>query len=210
MKKLILIFLMIYSFDSYSQNKDYKFYNEEGYQISRKEFYNKKENFKNFPLYFENDTVRFGVLFHREKKGVLSDSTFTSLKNYLNTLKSEHINSKDIIVINFLTGVPFAEQIKKSKTSWNIFDRNYLRKLNKITDVSHFWISSLEKEKLKYFYSNKVNWQKDEDNIIKKIFFPHETTYGYYILINPEGKYYYSLGEYGKYNVWEKTEEMTN
>jgi len=135
---------------------------------------------------------------------------FNDLKNYLNTFKSDQIGSEDFIVINFLTGVSIEEQKKRSRSTWNIFDRNYIKKLNKITDVSHFWISSIDKEKLKYFYSNRVDWHKDEKNLIKKLFFPFELSYGYYIIINPEGEYYYYLGEYSKYNVWEKTEEMLN
>ncbi len=210
MKTLICIFLIFSSINIYSQNKVYSFYNEEGSQITRKKFYEERENYENFPLYFENDSTRFGALFYREKYGVLNDSTFQSFKNYLNTFQTSQINSEEMIVINFLTGIPIDEQSKKSRSTWNIFDRDYLRKLNKIADISHFWISSLDKEKLKYFYSNRVNWQKDKDNFIKRIFFPHETTYGYYIIINSEGKYYYSLGEYGKHNVWKKTEEMRN
>jgi len=202
--------LIFYSTNTLSQDKVYSFYNEVGSQITRKEFYEKRENYDYFPLYFESDSLKFGALFYREKYGVLNDSIFLSLKNYLNTFQTTKINSKDLIVINYLTGIPMDEQNKKSRSTWNIFDRDYLKKLNKIADISHFWISSLDKEKLKYFYSNIVNWKKDEDDFIKRTFFPHETTYGYYIIINSEGNYYYSLGEYGKNNVWKKTKEMQN
>ncbi|MCM4156549.1 hypothetical protein DHD80_11095 [Gramella sp. AN32] len=199
---------MIHSVDGICQNKAYKFYNGEGDEISRKHFYEEKLNYKNFPLYFESDTVRFAVLFRREKEGILNDSTFQSLKNYLNTFKNEQIDSKDVIVINYLTGVPKDEQNRNYNTTWNIFDRDYIRKLNRIGDISHFWISSLDKKNLKHFYSNRIDWKKDSEDVIPKLFFPYETTYGYYIIINSEGKYYYALGEYGKYNVWEKAEEM--
>ncbi|SFC82708.1 hypothetical protein SAMN04487987_101152 [Algibacter pectinivorans] len=205
---LFYIFLISYSTNIFSQNTLFNFYNDEGAQITRKEFYEKRDHYETYPMYFENDSIKFGVLFDREKYGVLKDSTFQSLKNYLNTFYPSKINPKDIIVINFLTGIPINELSKKDKSSWDIFHRDYLKKLNKITDISHFWISSLEKEKLKYFHSEKVDWKKDEDNFIKRLFFPHETTYGYYIIINPKGKYYYSLGEYGKNNVWSKTRLM--
>ncbi|QYA26930.1 hypothetical protein G3I01_15985 [Gramella sp. MT6] len=208
MKNLLWFLLIVFSFKCYGQHKAYKFYHEKGFEISRKEFYEIRNNPDYLPLYLENDTARYGVIFYREKYGLLKDSEFQNLKDYLNSLKSDGIAADDVIVINYLTGVSEAEQNKNSRTNWNIFDRNYVRKLKKITDVSHFWISPVDKEKLKYFYSNRVNWQKDNENLVKELFFPFELSYGYFIIIKPDGTYYYCLGEYSKYYVWEKTEEM--
>ena len=211
MRLFILLFLFLFSVSGFSQNKSYNFYNEEGQRISRKEFYKTRYNRGNFPVYVENDTARFGILYYNENYGKLNDSSFKYLKNYLNDLKQVEIDSADIIVINYLTSVPDEEQKKhRTRTTWNIFDRNYTRKLERKNNVSHFWISSLEKHKLKYFYSNRINWLTDREGVIPGLFFPFDFTYGYFIIIKPDGEYYYFIGEYGKQNVWSKTEEFAN
>ena len=205
-----LISLLILALNCFSQNKTYKFYNVDGYEISRKKFYKEKLDNKIFPLYFQNDTIIFGVLNYREKYGVLNDTDFRQLKEYLNSFQNDQIQPNNMIVINYLTGVSVLGQNEKSRTSWNIFDGNYLRKLERIADISHFWIASLDRSKLDYFYGKKVEWKEDIENFIPRLFFPYETTYGYYIIIKPDGKYYYSIGEYGKYNVWNKAKEMNH
>ena len=209
MRILKWIFLFLFCINASGQNKIYKFYGEEGQQISREKFYKTRYNGENIPMYFENDTAKFGILFYKENYGKLNDSSFRSLKNYLYDLKKVKIDSADFIVINYLTKVPGEEQKKhRTRTTWNIFDRNYVRKLKRKNNVSHFWISSLENQNLKYFYSNRINWLTDRRGVIPELFFPFEYTYGYYIIIKPNGEYYYFIGEYGKQNVWEKTREF--
>lgn len=203
---LVLFFISLFG---YSQNKDYYFYNEEGRPISRKDFYKTRYNRDNFPVYLENDTARFGILYHYETYGKLNDSSYRYLRKYLGELKQTIIDSSDFIVINYLTSVPDEEQKRGgTRTTWNIFDRNYTGKLKRMDDVSHFWISSLEKQNLKYFYSRRIDWLTDKKGVIPELFFPFEFTYGYFVIINPEGEYYYHLGEYAKQFVWEKTEQF--
>ena len=209
-KQYTLIVILVLSITCFSQNKTFKFYDEHGIEISRQQFYQKKLNNNFYPLYFEKDTISIGVLNYREIYGVLNDTTFQQLKAYLNSFKNTQIHPEDIIVINYLTGVPENEQNKKSRTSWNIFDGNYVKQLKKIANISHFWIASLDRSKLNYFYGKQVDWKKDTENVIPRLFFPYEITYGYYIIIKPDGHYYYSIGEYTKNIVWKKTEEMSH
>ncbi|WP_108171916.1 hypothetical protein [Christiangramia gaetbulicola] len=50
----------------FKENKVFKFYNEDGLELSRKEFYQSRKNSSNIQMYLENDTARFGILYYRE------------------------------------------------------------------------------------------------------------------------------------------------
>ncbi|MUP44687.1 hypothetical protein E0K83_02880 [Gramella sp. BOM4] len=200
--------LFIGSAATYSQNFTYRYFTEEGDELSRKEFFQPNDNNNYSAVYFEKDSLIFGVRYRREKYGTLEDSTFQKVKDYLNTLKEEPIGENDMIVINFLSYVNLEEQKKKTPSNWNIFNREYLRKLKKIDNVSQFWISRLPSEQMKHFTSERIDWKQDKQGIIPEVFSPYGLEYGYYVILTPRGDYYYYIGEYGKDRVWKMTEEM--
>ncbi len=203
----LAIAFILFSCLSFGQTKPIAFYNESGEKIDKQEFIENKDYVKNLDLYFENDTTQIALLVTRKKFGQLNKNTFENLKLYLTELTDKQIDSTQNIVINYLTPLPKKDKNTSSKSAWNIFDRNYTKKLHKIANINQFWINSTECDNLEYNHSKKINWIADKDNLFSKLFFPYKVRYGNYILIKPDGKYYYYLGEHSKYQIWENAKK---
>jgi len=191
----------------FSQEKPIIFYNENGEEISNLDFYTSKDYRKNLDLYFENDTIKFGLLIRREGFGTLDKATFTGLKNYLAELGETQIDSSQNIVVNYLTAYPKKKENNSQRSSWNVLDRDYLKELHKIPNIKQFWISSPASDNRDYFHQRRINWLVDKENLFKKIFFPYEMINGNYLLIKPDGRFYFYLGEHGKHIIWENSEK---
>ncbi|WP_299103502.1 hypothetical protein [uncultured Winogradskyella sp.] len=192
----------------FGQQKPIVFYNEAGEKINQKEFIKTKDYSKNLDLYFENDSTQIGILITRQKFGQLDKKTFSNLKSYLTDISERKIDSTQNIVINYLTAFPSEKQVDStSRSSWNVLDKDYLKKLHKTADINQFWVNSPESKNLKYYYNNRINWIEDKDNLFKELFFPYEVRYGNFILIKPDGKFYYYLGEHSKYQIWKKSKK---
>ncbi|OIQ23080.1 hypothetical protein [Lacinutrix sp. MedPE-SW] len=192
---------------TFGQEKPIIFYNESGEKISKQDFIKTKDYRKNLDLYFENDTTQIALLVTRKKFGQLDKTTFESLKNYLTVLTDKAIDSTQNIVINYLTAYPKKKENRNFRSTWNVLHRDYTRKLHKIANINQFWIHSTKCENLYYNYHRRLNWIEDKDNLFKKLFFPYEVRYGNYILIKPDGKFFYYLGEHSKYHIWENAEK---
>ncbi|WP_104734530.1 hypothetical protein [Hanstruepera ponticola] len=204
--RLTFVFIL-FTCLTFGQEKPIIFYNESREKISKQDFIKTKDYSKNLDLYFENDTTQIGLLVTRKKFGQLDKTTFENLKSYLTELTDKTIDSTQNIVINYLTAFPKKADNTKSRSTWNILDKDYLKKLHNIADINQFWINSPESDNLKYYHQNKINWIADKENLFKKLFFPYEVRYGNYILIKPDGKFYYYLGEHSKYQIWENAEK---
>ncbi|MFK7781959.1 hypothetical protein, partial [Psychroserpens sp.] len=195
----------------FGQQKPIAYYNEDGVKISKQEFTDIKRNRKNLDLYFENDTTQIGLLFTRQKFGQLDKKTFSNLKSYLTQISKKPINSTQNIVINYLTEYPITKIDSSLKSSWNVLDKDYPKKLNRIADINQFWITSPEssmKNYYHYYIRYKIDWIRDKENLIKKLFFPYEVKYGIYILIKPDGKFYYYIGEHSKFQIWKNSKKF--
>lgn len=204
-----LFFIIIfYTGLTFGQQKPIVFYNEVGEEINQLDFLRSKDYSENLDLYFENDTIQIGILITRQKFGHLDKKTFVNFKSYLSNISDKQIDSSQNIVINYLTPLPKKVDNIKSKSSWNVLEKHYLRKLHKIADIKQFWITSPESDNLNFYHHNKINWISDKDNLFKNLFFPYDVRYGNFILIKPDGSYYYYLGEHSKYKIWEKAEKF--
>ena len=195
---------------TFGQEKPIVFYNENGEEISKENFIESKNYSGNLDLYFENDTTQIGLLVASQKFGQLDKNTFNHLKLYLTGLTDKTIDSTQNIVINYLTAYPKKAENKNSRTGWNVLHKDYLKKLHKIANINQFWIHSSECDNLKYYHQKRINWIEDIDNLLKKLFFPYEVRHGNYILIKPDGKFYYCLGEHSKYQIWENAKKYFN
>lgn len=200
MKYLIILLISIQTF---GQTKQIVFYNENGEEITEENFLNSRNYSRNLDLYFENDSIQYGLLIERQKFGQLDQKTFTELKTYLGQLSQTQIDSTQNIVVNYLTAFPKKEENTTSRSGWNVLDRDYLKKLHQIAPINQFWINSSQVDNFQYHHQNRINWITDNENLFNKLFFPYEVRYGNYILIKPDGKFYYYLGEHSKYQIWE-------
>lgn len=205
--RLTFLFILFTSL-TFGQETPIVFYNESGEKISQQEFIDTKNYSKNLDLYFENDTTQIGLLVTRQKFGQHDKSTFENLKSYLTELTDKPIDSTQNIVINYLTAYPITDENINSRSRWNVLHRDYPKKLHKIANISQFWIHSSECDNLEYYHQKRINWIEDKDSLLKKLFFPYEVRYGNYILIKPDGKFYYYLGEHSKYKIWENAEKF--
>jgi len=194
----------------FGQQKPIVFYNEIGDEVNRKDFVDNKSSRKNLDLYFETDTTQVGMLVTRKNYGQLDKKTFKNLKAYLTDLVKKQIEPTQNIVINYLTAIPKKADNTKLKSTWNILDKDYLKKLHKIADISHFWINSPKSDNIEYHHKNRINWISDKDSLLMKLFFEHEVRYGNYILIKLNGKFLYDLGEHSKYEIWEESKNFSN
>lgn len=204
--RLTFVFIL-FTCLTFGQKKSIVFYDESGEEISKQKFFETKDYSKNLDIHFENDTTKIALLVTRQNFGQLDKSTFENLKSYLTKLTAKQIDSSQNIVINYLT--PFPKKVKNTttKSGWNVLHRNYLKKLHKIANINQFWINSPKCDNLEYNHSKKINWIADKENLFKKLFFPYDVRFGNYILIKPDGKFYYYLGEHSKYNIWENAEK---
>lgn len=208
MKITLLNLIFLISFLGYSQKKTNKYFNEIGNEIDRKTFYKSKNYSENIDVSYENDTAKFNLLVKRMNSGELDKNSFLNLKNYLSALSSTEIDSTKFIVINYLSYLPNKAENSKLKSSWNIFDDDYLKNLFTNNNVQHFWINSPNNNNLEYFHKNSINWISDRNNVFNKIFFKYDVRYGYFLIINPNGKFAFYIGEYSKQQVWNLLDEF--
>ena len=206
--KYLLIFLIPIS--GFSQEKEEIFYDESGVEVTEESFLASIDHRKNLDLYFENDSTLYGILVTRQRFGKLDEETFNNLKSYLISLSGTSIDSTENIVVNYLSPNPGIEKDSKEKSAGNIFDRNYLKKLHKIPNIKQFWINSPEADNLEHYHRNRIDWLADKENVFEELFFPYKIKSGNFLLIKPDGSYYYYLGEYGKDQVWEASEKFFN
>ncbi len=203
----LLAFLFV-TFQCYSQTKPTEYYNENEKKISEEQFKKFIDYSQNLNIYFENDTIRYGLLVTRKKYGRLDKETFVALKKYLTDLSGTAIDSSQNIVINYLTAFPKKDKKWSSRSTWNVLDKNYLKKLHNIASINQFWINSPECDNLDYHHYPKIDWLADQENLFKKLFFQYETEYGNFILIKPTGDFYYYMGEHGKNTILEVSEKF--
>lgn len=194
-----------------AQEKALVYYNENGKNVTQDEFRKAKNSKENLDIYFENDTSQIGILVTRKNYGKLDKKTFDHLKSYLTEISQKKVDPTENLVINYLTLYPTKDEISdysNSKSNWNILDRNYTKKLHKIANINQFFIHTPGNNTHEYYRNEKINWIKDKNNLFNKLFFPYEILYGNFILIKPNGEYFYYLGESGKQTVWSESEKF--
>lgn len=148
----------------------------------------------------------FGLKIYAQKNyGKLSEVEFKELKKSLSPTNTFENN---LTIIIYYPGRDRCNQTKE-KVGWNVFDRDYEKKLSKINSYQHFWIYK-EYGDLKYYYPKKVYWQSDKDNMVEKLFFKTHYPCFSNVVIDQFGNYITRFGEFGKTTVWENSKELTN
>jgi hypothetical protein len=206
MKKYLSITLLLFIINlSFSQEKKKIFYNDNFEEVTESNFYKQKNYERNLDLYFENDTLITSLLIKRKNYGQLNDSIFKKFQK--NLLPNKEL-IYEIIVIIYYPGKDNCNRVDRS-SRWNIFDNDYLKKLNKITKFNHFWIYK-DDENLKYYHPRQVKWEKDNNQFIEKTFFELHYPCFSAVVIDKSGKYISYFGEFGKSTIWELTTELIN
>lgn len=205
MKNCFSIYLIALFFNlSFSQDKKTIFYDENNKVVSKFEYQRRANHFSNLSLNFENDTLIGSILIKRKIYGKLNDSIFTTLKKMFSL---ENELTKELIVIIYYPGKDRCNNAREKMSPWNIFDNDYLRKLNKIASNNHLWIYKND-EDLEYFYPKKVKWQADKDQFVEDLFFNNHYPCFSSVVLDKQGNYISYLGEFGKQVIWEIALEL--
>jgi hypothetical protein len=203
MKTLVSIVLIICFNSIYSQKKIATYFDENLNEINESEFnaLTIQPNYQ-YNTYELNDQVA-NIAYKRKTTGKLSLEEFDLLKQALKF--KGNLNNK-LTVIIFIPSLDNCNKENQNST-WNVFDRDYLKKLGNISDFNHFWIYKND-ENLKYYYPKKNNWQFDNDQVIEKIFFKMHYPCFSFVVIDEYGNYISNFGEFGKQTVWEYSREL--
>ncbi len=201
--KYIIIFCLLISSCLFSQEKKITYLNENYQKIDKTEFAKGKYSGEYLDLYFENDSLIECLLVRRKPIGKLNKNQLDELKKSL-SIKDE-IGEKLIVIIYY----PGRDKCnyKERNSTWNVFDRDYLKKLNKISDISHHWVYKND-ENLKYYYPKKIVWKKDNNELIENMFFKYHYPCFSCVIIDSKGNFIANYGEFGKQTVWEISNEL--
>ncbi|WP_336071035.1 hypothetical protein [Mesoflavibacter sp. CH_XMU1404-2] len=191
MKRILILFFLSFIYNSFGQTREI-YLNDDLKNISESEF---NENTKEltYNLQFDLDTLIVNVKVLRVKKGKISKQKLDSIKTNLSKSSGKELNESDIIVINYFPGLDRCNSGAGSSFLREKYSR-YLRKINKNENVSQFFVyKTIEGTKK---YGRKLEWIPDIGNLIEKIFFPIHYNCGSFALIDENGNYYLTKGEY--------------
>lgn len=187
----------------HSQSKSENYYDSSFQKISKEEFEKlSKQKGYSFNQYDLEDQVA-NILFKPKTKGKLTSEEFNLVKKQLN--KISPLKNGYIIII-YYPGKDSCNEVKRN-SNWNIFDKDYQKEVNKLKDNNQYWIYKND-ENLKYYYPNKVNWTKDENQILENIFFKMHYPCASSAVIDENGNFISNLGEFGKHYVIEDIKEL--
>jgi hypothetical protein len=190
MKRLLLSLLFTAAICN-AQSKKEIFFDVDSILITKNEFLKRTDHTVNIGGTLEKNGIVINKLFTRKKIGTLSSEQYGKLKNHLKKNSSD-VSDNNIIVINYYSGLDTVNPNEKS--SWNIYNKSYLKKLNKTGNISQYWIYKYD-ENLNYHHADEINWLHDTSGFIEKTFFPFHFNAGSCVVILPNANYYIYFGE---------------
>ena len=130
----------------------------------------------------------------------LSSQDLLNLKIYLSNLTDHELDFSKNIVINFIDIDPRRSR-ENYQVPWDIFYGKLENELNQIKSSVHVWIINPTVTNLHYYHGDTINWRKDLDNTVRNLFFDYPRLNGGFVIIKPNGEYFYKLGEYSKSDI---------
>ena len=207
MKKQHLAFItflfLINSQILFSQSKAENYYNINFEKISKEEFEKTSKQKEYRYNQFDLEDQIANILYQPKTKGRLTAEEFSLVKNQLNKINSL---KNGYIIIIYYPGKDKCNGMERNST-WNIFDRDYAKEINKLAENNQFWIYKND-EKLKYYYPEIINWKKDENQIFEKLFFKMHYPCFSSTVIDENGNFISNLGEFGKQSIIEDIKEL--
>jgi len=190
--KLFTLLFLFLTISVFAQKKEV-YLNDDLVQITASEFKKTKESRDFYDLQFELDTLIANVKVKRDKKGKIALPVLDSLRTHLSTISNTMIPNDHIIVINYHFG-PDPCFSSGDKSVRRASYKRYLEKLNKIGNISQFFIYKSPQGTKDY--GDQLSWIHDKFGTIEKTFLPLHYPCGSFILIDEEGNYYIRKGEY--------------
>ncbi|MEZ4802834.1 MAG: hypothetical protein R2797_08670 [Gelidibacter sp.] len=206
MPKLLCYLLLLATLKMYSQEKKIYYYNDGWKKISENRFKRNFSSKKYLMQTFEVDTAYINVSFKRKNYGLLKNNEFENLISTLQAHTNKDLKNSKLIVINYYPGSDNCNKTKVPST-WNVYDTDYVKELDKITTVSQFWIYKID-ENLENNHKDRLKWMEDKNRIVEKQFFKYHFLCGSFVVIDNQGNFISYYGEYAKQTVWEIAKEL--
>lgn len=214
MKKILLIFIIGILIHSCSATKARKnktrYFDEINVEISKSKF--NRILSTNELLEIPGDSINHKKLTLREKRGKINDRK--SLELLLEKATNLELDSTKPIVIIYYPGKDKNNTGAFKNYKSNSYNKERIREwygqlesgLNQIAEVKPLYIyktsDGLEK------YDGILNWNKDPERTIERLFFEHHYPGSSFVVISKKGDYISYFGEFGKEYVWEATQIM--
>lgn len=207
MKKILLTFIigiLILSCSATKTEKDKtKYFDENNIEISKSKFNRIRST--NKLLDIPGDSINHKKLTLREKRGKINDRK--SLELLLEKSTNTELDSNKPIVIIYYPGKDPCNSSGTTKTEWiKSWYKQLEDGLNQIAEVKPLYIfkdnDGLEK------YNGILNWKKDPEKTIERLFFEHHYPCSSFVVISKNGDYISYFGEFGIEYVWEATQLM--
>ncbi|TQD38890.1 hypothetical protein [Haloflavibacter putidus] len=207
--RVFLIFFIAVNYLGFSQDLEEKYFNINKEEISKRKFRKSKDYAVNVPVFYQNDSMRVGMLVKRKNYGILEREEFEQLKQYLSKLTKRKFEEQKTILINYLSSTPKTPYFGK-KSHWTILRKENIEKITRLDNVEHIWINNPKNQNLEYFHKDRINWVEDSSRVVERLFFPYEFEFGNFVVINPQGKYISYFAEYGPEKVIAFIKESEN
>ena len=165
--------------------------NDDLVKISEAEF-EKNEPFQFYYLSFDLDTLIANVKVQRIEKGNITLTKLDSIKREISISANQNISPNDILIINYYPG-PDRCRASAEKSYVRARYEKFSKKVEQLENVRQFFIYK-SPEGTEDF--GKINWIKDESDILQKTFFPIHYPCGSFVIIDKDGNFYLRKGEY--------------
>ncbi|TPV35415.1 hypothetical protein FJ651_00400 [Paucihalobacter ruber] len=197
-----MITIFIYTCSS-SKDKKIRYFDENNVEISKSKFNRIRST--NRLLDLPGDSINQKKLTKRENRGRIDDRA--SLELLLENATNREIDSvKPIVVIYY----PGKDPCNSSGTSDSTWVRNWHGQLEKglmqVANVKPIYIYK-DNDGLE-MYNGLINWYKDPERTIEKLFFKHHYPCNSLVVIAANGNYVSYFGEFGMEYVWKATQMM--
>lgn len=208
MKKILLplIFgILLYSCSSTKiANDKTKYFDENDLEISKSKFDDMLST--NKLLDIPGDSVNHKKLTLREKRGKINDRKALGLL-FEKELNQKLDSNKPIVIIYH----PGKDACNSSSTTNKQWIKNWYGQLeeglNQVAQIKPIYIYK-ENNGLKK-YDGILEWKKDPEGIVERLFFEHHYPCSSFVIISKNGEYISYFGEFAKEYVWEAAELMT-
>ena len=200
----LILGLLIFSCSSTKMGiEKTKYFDENNLEISKLKFIRNLST--NNLLEIQGDSVNHKKLVLREKRGQINNREI--LESMLeNAIMQELDPNKPIVIIYY----PGKDPCNSSGTTDKERIRNWYAQLEEgllqVAQVKPVYIYKENDGLTKY--DGILEWKKDPDGIVEKMFFEHHYPCSSFAVISKSGEYISYFGEFGKEYVWEAAQIM--
>lgn len=210
MKNILIFFILLISFNTYSQKKAEqvnKYFDKDYNQINEKKF-EKIKNENRLLRSIQGNSINHKILSNRENFATLQNKHI--LDSLLTSATNKKVDSSKTMVIIFYPGkTPCNSSGTVTKGNRKAWHRKLERKIFKITQTKPIYIYK-DKEGIEK-YDGIMTWYKDPNKTIQKLFFNSNSRYqcGSFVVISKKGEFISHFNEYPRYYVWKAAEILT-